>query len=42
MFMYYTLCYFTGIFHAVVWQISVLFIDNKDSVSVTNVHVKSH
>ena len=26
------LCYFTGIFHAVVSQISMLFIDNKDSV----------
>ena len=28
-FMYYTVCYFTGIFRAVVRQISVLFIDNK-------------
>ena len=27
-----TLCYFTGIFYAVVRQISMLFIDNKDSV----------
>ena len=26
------LCYFTSIFYAVVRQISVLFIDNKDSV----------
>ena len=26
------LCYFTGIFYAVVRQISTLFIDNKDSV----------
>ena len=25
-------CYFTGIFHVVVRQISMLFIDNKDSV----------
>ena len=32
MFMYYTACYFTGIFYAVIRQISVLFIDNKDSV----------
>ena len=32
MFMYYTVCYFTGIFHAVVRHISMLFIDNKDSV----------
>ena len=31
-FMYYTVCYFTGIFYAVVRQISMLFIDNKDSV----------
>ena len=30
--MYYTVCYFTGIFYAVVRQISMLFIDNKDSV----------
>ena len=29
---YYTVCYFTGIFYAVVRQISILFIDNKDSV----------
>ena len=29
---YYTVCYFTGIFHAVVRQISMLFTDNKDSV----------
>ena len=32
MFMYYTVCYFTGIFYAVARQISMLFIDNKDSV----------
>ena len=32
MFMYYIVCYFTGIFYAVVRQNSVLFIDNKDSV----------
>ena len=32
MFMYYTVCYFTGIFYAVVRQIYMLFIDNKDSV----------
>ena len=31
-FMYYTVCYFTGIFHAVIRQISVLFKGNKDSV----------
>ena len=30
--MYYTVCYFTGIFYAVVKQISMLFIDNKDSI----------
>ena len=29
---YYTVCYFTGIFYAIVRNISVLFIDNKDSV----------
>ena len=32
MFMYYTVCYFTGIFYAVVRHISMLFIDSKDSV----------
>ena len=33
MFMYYyTVCYFTCIFYAVVRQISMLFIDNKVSV----------
>ena len=32
MFMYYTVCYFTGIFKAVVRQISILFTDNKDSL----------
>ena len=30
--MYYTVCYLTGIFHAVVRQISMLIIDSKDSV----------
>ena len=30
--MYYTVCYVTGIFYAVVRQISMLFIDNKISV----------
>ena len=30
--MYYTVCYFTGLFYAVVRQISMLFVDNKDSV----------
>ena len=30
--MYYTMCYLTGIFYAVVKQISMLFIDNKISV----------
>ena len=30
MFMYYTVCYFTGIFYAVVKQISTLLIDIKD------------
>ena len=30
--MYYTVCYFTGIFYAVVRKISMLFIDNKDFV----------
>ena len=30
--MCYTVCYLTGIFYAVVRQISVLFIDNKISV----------
>ena len=29
---YYTVCYLTGIFYAVVRQISMLFIDNKISV----------
>ena len=35
MFMYYTVCYFTGIFYAVVRQISMLFIGNQDSVFCT-------
>ena len=30
--MCYTVCYFTGIFYAVVREISMLFIDNKHSV----------
>ena len=30
--MYYTVCYLTGIFYAVVRQIFMLFIDNKISV----------
>ena len=30
--MYYTVCCFTGIFYAIVRHISMLFIDNKDSV----------
>ena len=30
--MYYTVCYLTGIFYAVVRQISMLFIDNNISV----------
>ena len=29
---YYTVCYLTGIFYAVIRQISMLFIDNKISV----------
>ena len=32
MLMYYTVRYLTGIVYAVVGQISMLFIDNKDSV----------
>ena len=36
MFMSYTVCYFTGIFYAIVMQISMLFIDNKDSVFWTS------
>ena len=35
MFIYYTVCYFTGIFYAVIRQISMLFIDNKDFVFCT-------
>ena len=38
MFMYYTVCYFTGIFDAVVRQISVLFMDSKDSVFKKGAH----
>ena len=30
--MYYTVCYLTGIFYAVVRQISMLFIDNKIAI----------
>ena len=33
---YYTVCYFTCTFYAVVRQISMLFIDNKDYVFCTN------
>ena len=36
MFTYYTVCYSIGIFYAVVRQISMLFIDNKDSVLCTS------
>ena len=32
MFMYYTVCYFPCIFYAVIRQISMLFINNKDCV----------
>ena len=32
MFMYYTVCYFSVIFYSVVIKISMLFIDNKDSI----------
>ena len=32
MFMYLIVCYFTGLFYAVIRQISMLFIDNSDSV----------
>ena len=32
MFMYFTVCYFTGILYAVVRKISVLFIDNREFV----------
>ena len=32
MFIYCTVCYFTGIFYAVIRLISMLLIDNKDSV----------
>ena len=38
--MCYTVCYLTGIFYAVVRQISMLFIDNKISVfCILNVYV---
>ena len=33
---YYTVCYFTGIFYAVVKLSSMLFIDSKDSVYSVN------
>ena len=36
---YYTVCYFTCIFYAIVRQISMLFIDNKDSVFCVKVDV---
>ena len=39
MFMYYAVSYFTGIFYAVVRQISMLFIDSKDSVLFCSVHL---
>ena len=39
--MYYTVCYLTGIFYAVVRQISMLFIDNKISVFCTP-HSQQH
>ena len=32
MFLYYTVCYFTGMFYAVVRQNFMLLIDNTDSV----------
>ena len=32
MFMFYTVCYFTGIVYAVLRQMYMLFIDNKESV----------
>ena len=32
MFMYYCVCYFTGSFYVVIRQISMLLVDNKDSV----------
>ena len=35
MFMCYTVGYFTGVFYAVAGHISMLFIDNKDSVFCT-------
>ena len=39
---YYTVCYFTCIFYAVVRQISMLFIDNKDSVFCTHHQPSQH
>ena len=39
--MYYTVCYLTGIFYAVIRQISVLFIDNKISVFCIIVNLNS-
>jgi len=40
MFMYYyTVCNFTCVFYAVVRQISILFIDNKDSVFCMQISV---
>ena len=40
--MYYTVCYFTCIFYAVIRQVSMLFIDNKDSVFCTHTHTHTH
>ena len=39
-FMYYTVRYFTGLFYAVVRQISMLFIENKDSVCCNTLSYK--
>ena len=40
MFMYYTVCYFTGIVYPVVRQISMLFMGNKDSVFCLKKYIK--
>ena len=43
MFMYYyAVCYFTCIFYAVVRQISLLFIDNKDTVFCIILYIYIH
>ena len=39
--MYYTVCYLTGIFYAVVRQISMLFIDNEIAVFCKNKEEKN-